>query len=168
MKNIKTFEQHTKIYEMVSDPTTTDYIVGLAQLATPFIALGLFRGYGEIARFIDKMDFKRAKAKIGPIFAKIENDSKIQELLNQLSIHKNSLYFGEEEGRNPEREVAFDIRSEFYKRAKELLSEKDYKVFIEACNEFEDGVGKPAGYFIDKDSEYTRYRKYGRTPNRIR
>ena len=168
MKNIKTFEQHTKIYEMVSDPTSTDYIVGLAQLATPFIALGLFRGYGEIARFIDKMDFKMAKAKIGPIFDKIKDDRKIQELLGQLQQYKNSLYFGEEEGENPMRDRAYDIRSEFYKRTKELLSEKDYKVFIEACNEFEDGVGTPAGYFIDKDAEYTRYRKYGRKPNRIR
>lgn len=165
MKNIRTFQQYTAVYESTDSDLIT---VALMQLATPFVCYGLFRGYEKVSELFDKLDFEIAKSTIGPLFAKIQDDPKIKDLLMELEKHKNNLYFGEEEGRNIEREEAFEIRNEFYKRAKQLMSEKDYKKFIEACNEFEDGVNEPAGYFLNKDAKYTRYRKYGRKPNRIR
>ena len=165
MKNIRNFQQYTAVYE-AAEP---NLIGSLIHLSSPLVLYGLWRGYQEVERFFDKVDFKIAKSKIGQLFDKIKDDHIIQVLLTKIQEYRRELLFGEREGDASEREVeAFRIRNEIYKRAKELMSEKDFKKFIDACNEFEDGVGKPGGYFINKDMEYTRYRKFGHKPDRIR
>ena len=73
----------------------------------------------------------------------------MKELVAKLVEYKNYLYFGEEEGANPRRKAAFKLRDEIHQRAKELLSEKEYEVFISAAKGFEEGSGKAAGYFTD-------------------
>ena len=75
-------------------------------------------------------------------------------LILELGEYKDGLYFGEEEGENPRRTRAFQIRDSIYQRAKELLDDKEYNIFIEAAKEFENGSEKPAGYFTDKDAKF--------------
>ena len=62
--------------------------------------------------------------------------------------------FGEEEGENKRRTMAFKIRDDIYLRSKELLTEDEYRKFISYTKSFEKGSEKPASYFTDKDSEF--------------
>lgn len=115
---------------------------------------GLMYGYVKLGNLFNFISFTRAASKLSPIFDKIKDDSTMKKLILELGEYKDGLYFGEEEGENPRRTRAFQIRDSIYQRAKELLDDKEYNIFINAAKEFENGSEKPAGYFTDKDAKF--------------
>ena len=115
---------------------------------------GLMYGYVKLGNLFNFVSFTKAASKLSPIFDKIKDDDTMKRLVNELGDYKDVLYFGEEEGVNPRRKKAFEIRDSIYKRAKELLDEREYNIFIDAAKEFESGSEKPAGYFTDKDAKF--------------
>lgn len=118
------------------------------------LVYGLMYGYVKLHNLFNFVSFIRSASKLSPIFDKIKDDHTMKRLIKELGDYKDELYFGEEEGENPRRTKAFKIRDSIHQRAKELLDEKEYNIFIDATKEFESGSEKPAGYFIDKDAKF--------------
>ena len=115
---------------------------------------GVMYGFAKIANLFNFITFNKAKKRIKPLFNKIKDDKEISELITKLFEYKDSLSFAEEEGPNPRRQKAYEIRDAIYERALEILSEEEYKTFISSAKEFERGSEKLAGYFANKDSKF--------------
>ena len=114
---------------------------------------GIMYGYEKIHNLIDIISFARATQKAAPIFDKVRNDYKIVELFRELGKYKDHLYYGEEEGSTfigSPREKAFQIVDDIFKRAEELLDEKEFETFKSSIKEFDRYSGKPGGYFVKK------------------
>lgn len=148
MKHIKLFENYKNNTSKINE----EFIIGggLGLL----IWYGAMHGYVKIGNLFNFIKFKNAIIRIEPIFNKIKDDQKIQSLIKELYEYRDALYFGEEEGGNPRRRKAFEIRDAIYTRAKEILDEKEFDIFVSAAKEFERGSEKPAGYFTDKDAKF--------------
>jgi hypothetical protein len=147
MKHIKKFENH--------EAKINEENIGLIGVAPAlFLIYGIMYGYVKIKNIIDYVSFIRAASKLEPIFDKIKDDAEMSEMILKLGEYEDGLYFGEVEGGNPRREKAFDIIREIYRRAKELLDDREYNIFIGAAKEFERGSGKPGAYFTNKDSRF--------------
>ena len=114
---------------------------------------GLMYGYVKLQNLFNFVSFTRASSKLSPIFDKIKDDDTIKKLVKELGDYKDDLYF-EEDYYNPRKVKAFEIRDSIYQRAKELLDEREYNIFIDATEEFERGSEKPASYFTDKDAKF--------------
>ena len=138
---------------------TNENLLALAGgMLTPAIGLllyyGVMYGYVKLGNLFNFISFTRAASKLSPIFDKIKDDAVMKKLILKLGEYKDGLYFGEEEGENPRRTKAFQIRDGIYQRAKELLDGKEYNIFINAAKEFERGAERPAGYFTNKDAKF--------------
>jgi len=144
MKHIKKFENYT----------TNESMILFGAGGGLLLWYGLMYGYSKIQNLFNFIKFKTAINKIEPIFNKIKDDQQIQSLLQELYEYKDGLYFGEEEGENPRRTKAFKTRDAIYQRAKEILDEKEFNIFVSSAKEFESGSEKPGGYFINKDDEF--------------
>jgi hypothetical protein len=148
MNYIKNFKNYDSTNESMAFLAAGGPAIGL------LLWYGLMYGYVKISNLFNFIAFKRAISKIEPIFNKIKDDSRMMELITELGELKDGLYFGEEEGSNPRRTQAFQVRDSIYQRAKELLDENEYKTFVSAAKEFESGSEKPGAYFTDKDAEF--------------
>jgi hypothetical protein len=131
MKHIKTFENYKTNEAMF-------LFAGLGLL----LWYGIKYGYAKIDNLFDFVRFKNAINKIEPIFNKIKDDKGIQSLLQELYENKT------------DSKIVLKVRDAIYQRAKEILDEKEFDIFVSSAKEFERGSEKKAGYFIDKDSEF--------------
>lgn len=147
MKHIKKFENHeTKINE--------ESIILFGVAPALLLIYGIMYGYTKIQNIVDYVSFIRAASKLEPIFDKIKDDVEMSEIILKLDEYKDVLYFGEVEGDDPRRKKAFGIVREIYRRAKELLDDREYNIFISAAKEFERGSRKPGAYFVNKDAKF--------------
>lgn len=157
MKHIKKFNElneNDTINE--SDGSIGNLLLATIPMLAPLVWYGAMHGYVKIQNLINFVQFRRALSKIEPIFDKIKDDDKIQELLEELYKYKDYLYSGEEaEGsRTIKRDKAYKIRDNIYKRAKEILNDKEYNIFVSSAREIEAGAEKPASYFTNKDNKF--------------
>jgi hypothetical protein len=157
MKNIKNFNEFA-INEACDDPEFVQTMVGSGILTA--LLVGMNFGYDHVKNYFGKNRFERAKSKLGTIFGKIKDDDKIQYLLNILDKHKDQIINWSSDDPTEKRRLAGRVYHELEERIKELLSEKDYKQFIDCCKDFEEGAKVRKGtYLVNKDKEYfdTRY-----------
>lgn len=111
------------------------------------ITIGLIAGYSKIKdifSFFKTPNFN----KIQPIFDKIKNDARINELLMELYPYKTSVNYDEYD-QSINKNKGAEIIQEIFKRAEQLLSKKDYDIFYSLVNKH-DYQGNHRGAYFTK------------------
>jgi len=124
----------------------------------PLILIGFLCGYAKIENLISFFRFKTAKNKLNFIInnPNIKNNEKLKKLLLDLYEVRHHLSRVEQnDDGTTYRKDAFKILHKVYDEIEKSISEKDFKKFKNAMDDFDYGSAGDVGkYLIDKNSKY--------------